>query len=561
MTVLIELHIEDLGLIERLDLTFGSGLTVLTGETGAGKTMLVEAINLLVGERADPGRVRAGATEARVEGRFLVAHHDSGHHDSSHLDAGYRVGEGVEEYVIARVVPADGRSRAYINGRLATVGQLADLGSTLVDIHGQHSHQSLLSPAVQRAALDTFAGTDLGPLRELRGELSNIDASLAVMGGDTRVRAREIDLLRFQVEEISAAQIIDAHEDETLRREEDLLADSGAHREAALRVLEALTEDGGAAESLSRSMAELVHRPPYDEVYARLTALGGELADVAREVRAVGETCEDNPERLDHIRRRRQLLRDLQKKYGDDLQEVLNYLDETRGRLEELESFEVRVVELEEQRRQVQAQENAAASEVARVRKAAANDLARAIAQHLPDLALDKAVIEVQVAGDAPADEVKLMFTANPGTPLAPLSKVASGGELARTMLAIRLVLAQGPPILVFDEVDAGIGGNAANALAASLARLGQSHQVFVVTHLAQVAAAAQRHILVEKSITEVDGRPLTTATAGEVTGSARIDEVARMLSGHPDSSTARRHSAELLASWDHESSSSPFGG
>ena len=179
----------------------------------------------------------------------------------------------------------------------------------------------------------------------------------------------------------------------------------------------------------------------------------------------------------------------------------------------------------------------------------------------MPDLALDKAVIEVQVAGDDPADVVTLMFSANPGTPVAPLSKVASGGELARTMLAIRLVLAQGPPILVFDEVDAGIGGNAANALAASLARLGQTHQVFVVTHLAQVAAAAQHHILVEKSVNEVHGRAVTTATARAVTGQARIDEVARMLSGHPDSSTAQRHSAELLASWDHESRSSPGTG
>lgn len=527
--MLLELHIEDLGLIRSLDVMFGPGLTALTGETGAGKTMLVEAINLLVGDRADPGRVRAGAAEARVEGRFV---------------------RGDEEWVIARVVPADGRSRAYVNGRLATVGQLAELGASLVDIHGQHSHQSLLSPAVQRAALDTFAGTDLSSLREARGELANIEATLAVMGGDTRSRMRETDLLRFQVEEIAAAGIAGAHEDEELRGEEDLLADATAHREAAGRALQSLVEEGSATESLTTAMADLAHREPYAEVYRRLVDLGAELAEVARDIRSIGESCEDDPERLEWIRQRRQLLRDLQRKYGDDLDQVLAYLAEATARLEELESFESRVIELEAKRAEVKKAEGEAAAVVARTRRTAAGKLAEAISTHLPDLALDKAVLEVSVDGDDPADEIRLLFTANPGMPLAPLSKVASGGELARTMLAIRLVLAQGPPILVFDEVDAGIGGAAANALAASLAKLGESHQVLVVTHLAQVAAAADRHILVEKTVTGSGKSAITTACAREVTGDERTDEVARMLSGHPDSATARQHSRELLEGW-----------
>ncbi|MGA0879347.1 MAG: DNA repair protein RecN, partial [Ilumatobacteraceae bacterium] len=474
--MLLELHIEDLGLIQRLDVMFGPGLTVLTGETGAGKTMLVEAINLLVGERADPGRVRAGAAEARVEGRFVI---------------------GDDEWVIARVVPAEGRSRAYVNGRLATVGQLGELGTRLVDIHGQHAHQSLLSPAVQRAALDAFAGTDLTALREARGELANIEASLAVVGGDTRARMRETDLLRFQVEEISSAGILSANEDEDLRREEDLLADATALRDAAGRALQSLVEDGGAAESLAAAMAHLAHRQPFADAYRRLVGLGAEISELARDIRALGESCEDDPERLEQIRGRRQLLRDLQRKYGDDLEQVLAFASEAAARLEELESFEARVAELEEKRSLVRAAEAEAAALVARIRRGAAGDLARAISAHLPDLALDKARLEVEVSGDDPADEIRLLFTANPGMPLAPLSKVASGGELARTMLAIRLVLAQGPPILVFDEVDAGIGGAVANSLAASLAKLGRTHQVLVVTHLAQVAAAADRHIVV----------------------------------------------------------------
>ena len=221
--MLTELHIEDLGIIDRLDLMFSEGLVVFTGETGAGKTMLIEAISLLVGGRADAARVRAGASEARVEGRFVV---------------------GDDEHILARVVPLDGRSRAYIDGRLATVAQLADLGARLVDLHGQHTHQSLLATSVQRAALDEFAGSDIQPLRVARGRITEIDASLAALGGDAKSRAREIDLLRFQVDEIAALGIDDPDEDRRLETLEDGLADATAHREAGEAAIAALDADG-----------------------------------------------------------------------------------------------------------------------------------------------------------------------------------------------------------------------------------------------------------------------------------------------------------------------------
>ncbi|MFM8484599.1 MAG: DNA repair protein RecN, partial [Actinomycetota bacterium] len=300
-------------------------------------------------------------------------------------------------------------------------------------------------------------------------------------------------------------------------------------------------------EAVANAIGELAHRAPFGEVRQRLSGIGADLADVAREIRSIGESCDDDPERLEWIRRRRQFLRDLQRKYGDDLGQVLGYLDEIRRRLGELESFEERVAALETRRRAVAEMAASAATDVAASRRRAAPELARAISRHLPELALDKAVIDVDVSGEDPADEVRLLFTANPGMPLAPLSKVASGGELARTMLAIRLVLSQGPPILVFDEVDAGIGGAAANALAGSLARLGRTHQVLVVTHLAQVAAAADHQIVVEKSVLERGTNSVTTARARTVSGGERTDEIARMLSGHPDSEAARRHAAELL--------------
>jgi DNA repair protein RecN (Recombination protein N) len=526
--MLSELHIEDLGIIDRLDLVLGNGLTVLTGETGAGKTMLVEAISLLVGGRADAGRVRAGATEARVEGRFVTDD---------------------EEIVLCRVIPLDGRSRAYVNGRLATVGQLSDIGLKLVDLHGQHTHQSLLSASVQRAALDEFAHTDLGPLREARAQLTEIDASLAALGGDTRARAREIDLLKFQVEEILAASLNDPNEEHVLEVEEDVLADATAHREAAQLALAGINDDDGVLDVLGSVIAALQNRAPFESEANRLRDIVADLTDAASNIRNVGESCEDNPERLAEVRQRRQSLRELRRKYGESLAEVMAYLDESSQRLDELQSFEVRVEALEKQRVDVEKRERQAAAKVAKVRKGAAKALGGAITGHLTQLAMERAVVDIEVGGDDPADEVTMMLAANPGVPAAPLSKVASGGELARTMLAIRMVLTQGPPILVFDEVDAGIGGSAANAMAESLSRLAQAHQIFVVTHLAQVAAVADHHVVVEKNIVDRKGAEITLASAAEVSGPRRVDEIARMLSGRPDSTAARRHAKELLTS------------
>ncbi|MEN9802930.1 MAG: repair protein RecN [Actinomycetota bacterium] len=527
--MLTELRVSNLGIIESVDLLLGPGLIALTGETGAGKTMVVEAINLLIGERADPGRVRSGADEARIEGRFVV---------------------GDEEFVVVRVVPADGRSRAYINGRLATVGELADLGSRLVDLHGQHAHQSLLAASVQRQALDEFAKTDLEPLRAARAQLAEIDAALAAIGGDSRSRLREVELLRFQVTEISGATIVDTAEDSALEAEEALLSDVVTHRQAALLAQSALSDEGGALDAIGSALASLTQRPAFSDIRERLIAVQGELTDVSSDLRSRSESSEENPERLDEIRSRRQMIRDLCRKYGENLDDVLTFLETSRARLEELESYESRVYELEQVRQMVVAEERTAASIVAATRRSAAAALGRDITAHLPDLAMPRAIVEVTVEGDDPADDVTMLMSSNPGSPLAQLSKVASGGELARTMLAIRLVLTQGPPILIFDEVDAGIGGSAANALAASLARLAETHQVLVVTHLAQVAAAATQHLVISKEVIGGPEGETTRTEVLEVIGETRIDEVARMLSGHPDSARARDHAEELLASW-----------
>jgi DNA repair protein RecN (Recombination protein N) len=521
--MLIELHIEDLGVIARLDLVLGRGLTVFTGETGAGKTMLVEAISLLVGGRADGSVVRSGATEARVEGRFS---------------------DGDDEIVLARVVPVEGRSRAYVNGRLATVSTLAEMGARLVDIHGQHAHQSLLGAATQRDALDRFAGVDLTPLREARARLTEIDASLAALGGDVRTRARELDLLRFQLDELESAALTGPDEDTELERLEDVLSGAQAHREAAATAVACLTDDDAAADTVTTAIGALGARSPFGDLVARLHGLHAELTDVADELRRRVDGIDDDPAKLAEVVERRQLIRNLRRKYGDTLADVIEFERTTRDRLDELEGYEAAIERLERDRTAALRAERMAAGVVGARRRGAARDLASAVEARLRELAMPRADVDISVGADDPGDEVTFLLAANPGSPALPLTKVASGGELARAMLALRLVLIEAPGTLVFDEVDAGIGGTAATAVGAALAALGERHQVFVVTHLAQVAALADHQVQVSKSVE----RDVTVATAVHLASDDRIAEIARMLSGTPDSVAARDHAAELLA-------------
>ena len=525
--MLIELHIEDLGVISSLDLVVGSGLTVFTGETGAGKTMLVEAISLLVGGRADAAMVRAGASEARVEGRFV---------------------DGDDEVVLARVIPVDGRSRAYVNGRLATVSTLVEHGTRLVDIHGQHAHQSLLGTSAQRAALDRFAEVDLEPLRSARARLTEIDASLAALGGDARTRAREIDLLRFQLEELDAAAIVSAEEDAQLEQREDVLSGAQAHREASVAAADALTTDGGALDAVRSAIAALGSRGPFADLAVRLRGVAVELDDVAAEVRRVADGIDDDPATLASITERRQLLRNLRRKYGDTLDEVIEFQSSTRERLDELEGYDQAVVRLETERASAMLDERRAAAAVGERRRGATEALGAAVQSGLRELAMPRAEIVVEVGAEDPGDDVTFLLAANPGTAPLPLSKVASGGELARTMLALRLVLIEAPGTLVFDEVDAGIGGRAATAVGDALAQLSTTHQVFVVTHLAQVAALADHQVLVTKHIATDETGERTEARATLIEGDDRVGEIARMLSGSPDSVAAREHAAELLS-------------
>ena len=544
--MLVELRARELGVIADLTLVLGPGMTAITGETGAGKTLVVEAIDLLVGGRADPRAVRAGAAEAVVEGRFALPGPGA---------AGGTAG-AADERVLRRVVPAQGRSRAHIDGAMATAAELAELGRGLVDLHGQHAHQSLLHPATQRAALDSFGRVDLSPLLAARRREAEIDAVLAELGGDGRARAREVDLLRHQVAELAAAAIAGPGEDAALAEEEDRLGDAEAHREAAAAAHALLASDGGAVDGVGLAVAAVQGRSPLAAMEHRLRGLAAELADVASELRDAAELLESDPERLDLVRQRRQLLRDLRRKYGDSLADVLDFETRARARLAHLEQLEGRAAGLEAERAEAVAEAAAAAAEVRRQRRAAAPGLAAAVRAHLAELAMPRVELEVEVGGEDGSD-VAFLLAANPGEPAAPLSKAASGGELARTMLALRLALtgagradrtdaatpASPVPTLVFDEVDAGIGGEAALAVGRSLAALSRHHQVLVVTHLPQVAAFADAQVVVEKL--ESKGRTISTAVVAE--GDGRIRELARMLSGQPEAGPAQAHAEELL--------------
>lgn len=524
--MLAEIQIVDLGIIEHVDVVLGDGMTAITGETGAGKTMLVEAISLLMGARAAGAVVRHGASEARVEGRFV--------HDD-------------REVVVRRVIPAHGRSRAYIDGALASLASLEELTRGWLDLHGQHAYHGLGHVGAQREALDRWVGTDLGPLRAAREHLAEIDRGLDALGGDDRARAHEMDLLTFQLAELEAAQLGDPDEDEHLRVEYDTLAAAADVREIGARRVEALGGDGGVTDLLGAIIEDLGAHPGFGAVRERLQGLQSEAAEVTRELRSIAEGAQEDPERLDEIRTRRQLLHDLRRKYGDTLAEVIEFRERGARRLAELEGHSAARERLDAQRTAAVEQMRAAAAAVGDTRRRGAGRLASALQARLVRLGMPQAAVRVDVGDDDPGDDVVIMFSANRGMPVQPLARVASGGELSRAMLALRLELSAAPDTLVFDEVDAGVGGRAAHHVADALCELAQRHQVIVVTHLAQVAARAQDHLVVSKATSA----EVTTSQVGRATGDARVGEVARLLSGHDTGAAARRHAEDLLGTSD----------
>jgi DNA repair protein RecN (Recombination protein N) len=540
--VLHELHIDGLGVIEDLHLQLDPGLNVLSGETGAGKTLVTVGLALALGRRASASLVRPGARAARVQARFDAT------------EAAAASGWAEEgELLLARTVSADGRSSARVGGQLAPVSALAELGRDLVELHGQHESVGLRSAGSQTAFLDRFAGgAHAGAVARLRAEHEGLRAAraeLAALLERERDRERRMDLLAYQVREIEAASPR-AGELAELEVEQARLAHAERLLERAGSAERSLSDEGAAADALAAAAAALGAAGELDGGAAplaeRAAALGAGAAELARDVRDYRERLELDPARLGAVGERIAALRGLLRKYGEREEDALDFLERARQDLDALAGAAVERERLAADVAEREEHVRALAMAVSDGRAAAAPRLAAAIEAELHELGMAGASVEVALAPNAElaatgAERVEIGFAGGPGQAAMPFAKVASGGELSRTMLACRSVLADldAVPTLVFDEVDAGIGGQAGVAVGRRLAALAASRQVLVVTHLPQIASFADRHVRVRKRA--------GTATVEVLDDDGRVAELTRMLSGLPGSEAAATHAEELL--------------
>ncbi|WP_259454358.1 DNA repair protein RecN [Streptomyces ginkgonis] len=584
VSVLEEMRIKDLGVIDDAIVELSTGFTAVTGETGAGKTMVVTSLGLLLGGRADAALVRAGAATAVVEGRISLPPGAPAAHRAE--EAGAELDEGA--LLISRTVSAEGRSRAYVGGRSVPAGLLTELADELVAVHGQTDQQGLLRPARQREALDRYAGEAVaGPLtgyREAYRRLRDVSAELAELTTLARERMQEADLLRFGLEEIAAAEPRPG-EDGELAAEAARLGHAEALASAAATAHGALAGDpadpsgvdagelvGGAHRALE---AVRGHDPALAELADRLAEVHILLSDVAGELASYADGLDADPLRLAAVEERRATLAHLIRKYGggpeetaagDGCSALLVWAEGSAARLAELEGDDERIAELTAERDALRAELSVLAQRLSDARAEAAKRFGEAVTEELTQLAMAHARIEValrhtdaalpaegiEVGGRTVAygphgvDEVELLLAPHPGATARPIAKGASGGELSRVMLAIEVVFAGSAPVptYLFDEVDAGVGGKAAVEIGRRLAKLADSAQVVVVTHLPQVAAFADRHLVVEKTS---DGS-VTRSGVQSVHGEGRVRELSRMLAGQEDSALARAHAEELLA-------------
>ena len=571
--MLEELRITSLGVIDSSTLELGPGLTVITGETGAGKTMIVTALGLLLGGRADAGAVRKGARSARVEG--VIDARALSDFSVAIEEAGGEVEDG--RVLLARTVAAEGRSRAFAGGASVPVATLADLSGPLVAVHGQSDQHRLLQPRAQREALDRFGGEQVAELLQEYAagyrRLGDVEAELADVRATARERAREADLLRFGLQEIEAVSPTSG-EETALAAEEGRLGFADTLRTAAEQAREALSsEDGGpdalGAASAARRMLEGVrdHDPEAAALADRLGELTYLLSDLAADVASYASAIETDPSRLAAVSERRAALTALTRKYGDTIDEVLGWSEQSARRLLELDGTDDRIIELEAERAELRGRLGALAARLSTARIEAAARLAEEVTGELGLLSMPHARLAIDVRqhdgdpgdarepldvdgrlvrfGPAGIDEVEILLAANTGSEPRPLGKGASGGELSRVMLAIEVALAGTSPVptFVFDEVDAGVGGAAAVEVGRRLAQLARTAQVLVVTHLPQVAAYADTHVAVEKSS---DGS-ITSSGLSVLDEAGRERELSRMLAGMAESDTALAHARELL--------------
>jgi len=570
--MLEEVRIDGLGVIDEAVLELSAGFTVLTGETGAGKTMVVTALGLLFGGRADPARVRPGADRALVEGRLLVPAQVAREVEEAGGDLDEDGQEGAV-LVLSRSVSAEGRSRAFAGGRSVQVSLLQVLADDLVAVHGQADQQQLLKPGRQRDALDRFAGPGLARVladyRQVFARHRTVREELNALTAAERERAAEAETLRFGLAEIEAVSPV-AGEDAALLAEDERLSNADALHAAAATAHEALAGDPAAAVEGSDALTLLgiagraldavrSHDPVLAGLAVRLSEAAYQVSDLAAELASYLESVDSDPARLAAVQERRAALGRLVRAYGGvpgDVAGVLDWAKQASSRLADLEGADDRITALAAEEASLASQVTSLASELTALRSAAAERFASEVTAELVDLAMPHAsltavVTELESPGPFGADDVEIRLAAHPGAPPLPLHKGASGGELSRVMLAIEVVFAGADPVptFVFDEVDAGVGGKAAVEVGRRLARLARSAQVIAVTHLPQVAAFADNHLVVEKS---GDGL-VTSSGVMRLDQAGRVRELSRMLAGLEDSESAQAHAEELLDLAGHE--------
>ena len=543
--MLRELRIKDFAIIEALTVEFEPGLNVLTGETGAGKSIIIDALGLTLGERAQSDMVRGGRNEAFVEAFFDIARHP--------VLERLRI-PSEEGIILRRILSSSGKSRAYINDTMVNVQTLLELGRTLVDIHGQHEHQSLLSPENQRSLLDAYGKLlpERAGVERLFHEVRAMKEELSSLTSNVKEKEQRIDLLRFQIGEIDASSLKPG-EKETLEEERAILANTAKLAELSGSAYSLLySGNDSLAEKLSAVISMVKEVSKIDsgirEVLDLLESSKPLLDDAASSLRSCRDRYDLNPDRLDVVEERLDLIRRLERKYGEGTEGILEYRQRAEQELQGLTISDEQLKERQETLASREAELSEKAMRLTGMRKRVAGRIEAAVKPILRELAMDKAEFAVEVRTgsltSSGMDTIEFLFSANEGEPVRPLGRIASGGELSRIMLALKETLAEVDmvPVLIFDEVDAGIGGRTAEHVGMRLKSLATKHQVLCITHLPQIAAMADRHMMIEK-LSKKDG---LWVSVRETSREEREEEIARMLSGKI-TDISLRHARELL--------------
>lgn len=551
--MLVTLRIQNFALIELVEIDFQNGFNALTGETGAGKSILIGALNLALGARASGDVLRAGADKVQIDAIFQVA--QPGKRLRELLDAHELQGDS-DELHLSRRISKEGRSRGYVNGAMVPIAVLSAIGDELVDIHGQHDHQSLLKSERQLELLDAFGGTEAATagMRESVAAYRALEQEISALEADDRDRSRQMDFLRFEVDEIDGAGLTPG-EDVELKARINLITNSETIMESAQTIYGLLyeSEDGAAIDQLTRAARHLDELVALDERFAPLASQLSEaqatIDGVAGEIRDYTESLDFDPQELEELNQRNSLLGDLRRKYGQSIEEILAYRDRIASELEGYENRDEHLAALRAESARQLARITDDGLKLSEKRKKAGRSLEKKVTAALQDLGMKgarfAASLEAVELTSTGFDRATFQLAANQGEALKPLKNVASGGEISRIMLAIKTALASADtiPTLIFDEIDAGIGGDVARMVAQKMKAVANSHQVMSVTHLAQIAAVADAHFTVAKATS----KKRTTTAVTMLEGEAREKEIARLLDGSV-SGVSLEHAQVLLA-------------